>query len=457
MADRAVQGLPELGRESAVRRLCRLLLLASAVSRHRFVPPVRVSRPPQHRRALPALLAGHPHLRPRLDHRPASGQPCQLALILPGAAPPRAQPIDRPLRGQPRDASRPRSWLERQRAAAVEPRDDPNVCPPVICGQLVLFPMRRRLTEDHARRIRDRDLADYDRLRSAAIAKADRDGLSTAWWRAVCWMLRLALAVRDADGDNLVAEEILDDLPRAKSPTTALLREAGLLRPRQRSRPVVPHKPHRSCRQCDCWGFRSVCPGCNNWRRHPVGDCSRCQRTDAPLLGGHCRGLLPAPRPARPRRGEPDLDPAVARRRSGPTARDPVRDARLRRAAPEGPSTRGCRPATRSAALRAPGRPGPRRPVRRPPGLELHHHRPARPPCPRSPTTPRRCSTSSVTTPANRGGTNRSAGWRPAVSESCSRGSALTPSSTRLTSGPCPPTGLAPAPAGSFSSSPSKA
>jgi hypothetical protein len=220
---------------------------------------------------------------------PLPGQPCQLALILPGAAPPRAQPIDRPLRGQPRDASRPRSWLERQRAAVVAPRDDPTVCPPAVRGQLALFPMRRRLTEDHARRIRDRDLADYDRLRSAAVTKASQDGLSTAWWRSVCWMLRLALAVRDADGDNQVAEEVLDDLPRAKTPTAALLREAGLLRPRQRSRPVDLRKPHRSCRDCDCWGFRTVCAGCNNWRRHPIGDCQRCRRTDVPLLAGNCR------------------------------------------------------------------------------------------------------------------------------------------------------------------------
>jgi len=95
--------------------------------------------------------------------------------------------------------------------------------------------------------------------------------------------------------------------------------------------------------------------------------------------GRQLPGLLPAPRPVRPRSGDPDLDPVVARRRSGSPTRDSVRDARLRRAAPEGPTTRGRCPAARPAALRAPGRPGPRRPVRRPPGLELHHHRPVRP------------------------------------------------------------------------------
>ncbi|MFC7265502.1 site-specific integrase [Streptomyces lutosisoli] len=220
---------------------------------------------------------------------PIAGQPCQLALILPGVHLPRSQPIDRPLKGRPRDASRPRSWLDRQRIASAEPSDDPRVCPPVVRGQLLLFRPRRQLTQTHVRRIRDRDLADYDRLRSAAIAKATKEGLSTMWWRAACWMLRLALAVRDADGEDLVAEEVLDDLPRSQSAVTDILREAGQLRPRLRRRPVVPPKPHCSCRHCDCWGFRSICSGCSSWGKHPVGDCRRCERRGVLLLDAICR------------------------------------------------------------------------------------------------------------------------------------------------------------------------
>ncbi|MEU3051309.1 hypothetical protein ABZ705_33285 [Streptomyces sp. NPDC006984] len=34
-------------------------------------------------------------------------------------------------------------------------------------------------------------------------------------------MLRLALAVRDADGEDLVAEEVLDDLPRSQTAVAA--------------------------------------------------------------------------------------------------------------------------------------------------------------------------------------------------------------------------------------------
>ncbi|MGH3261571.1 MAG: hypothetical protein ACRDNS_06210, partial [Trebonia sp.] len=217
---------------------------------------------------------------------PVAGRPCQLALILAGVRLPSSQPIDRPLKGRPRDATRPRSWLDRQRIASAEPSDDPRVCPPAVRGQLTLFRPRRQLTQTHVRRIRDRDLADYDRLRSLAIAKAAEQGLSKAWWRAACWMLRLALAVRDADGEDLVAEEVLDDLPRSQSAVADILREAGLLRPRQRCRPVIPPKPHRSCRHCDCWGFRSLCSGCSSWGKHPVGDCRRCGRRHVPLSDG---------------------------------------------------------------------------------------------------------------------------------------------------------------------------
>ncbi|HEY6423998.1 MAG TPA: hypothetical protein VIY28_12275 [Pseudonocardiaceae bacterium] len=183
------------------------------------------------------------------------------------------------------------------RAAAAEPVDDPRVCPPTLRGQRLLFRPRLRLTEAHARRIKDRDLADYDRLKQTAIALAAERGLSTAWWRGTCLMIRLALAVRDADGDDLIVEETLDDLPGSRNATVDVLRHAGLtgaavLRPRRRARPVVPAKPQRSCKHCDCWGFRALCQECANWKhhaQHPVGDCSRCSRPKVPLLNGLCR------------------------------------------------------------------------------------------------------------------------------------------------------------------------
>jgi site-specific recombinase XerD len=228
---------------------------------------------------------------------PVGGRACQLMLILPGDRLPRSQPLNRPLRGKAPDRTRPRSWLDQLRAAAGEPVDDPRICPPVIRGQRLLFRPRRRLTVNHARRIKDRDLADYDRLKQTAIRLATERGLSTAWWRGTCLMIRLALAIRDADGDDLIPEEALDDLPGFRNATLDVLRQASLtgaavLRPRRRARPVVPAKPQRSCRHCDCWGFRTLCQECASWNhpaRHPVGDCSRCSRPAVPLLHGICR------------------------------------------------------------------------------------------------------------------------------------------------------------------------
>ena len=159
--------------------------------------------------------------------------------------------------------------------------------------QLLLFRPRRRLTDAHARRIKHRDLADFDRLTETAAAFAAEQGVGKAWWRATCLALRLALAIRESDGDDQIPEESLDDLPTFRAPVADVLRHAGLLRPRRRSRPVVLPKPQRSCRHCDCWGFRSICPGCSVWehqpRLHPAGDCARCRRPDVPLSDGLCR------------------------------------------------------------------------------------------------------------------------------------------------------------------------
>ena len=229
---------------------------------------------------------------------PIPGRSSQLLLILPGDRLPASQPLDRPLRGKPADRNRPRSWLERLRSASAEPVDDPRICPPTIPGQLLLFRSRRHLTDTHARRIKDRDLPDYARLQEIAIALATERGLSTTWWRGTCLMLRLALAVREADGDDLIPQETLDGLPRFRSAVADVLRHAGpgttgMLRPRRSPRPVVLAKAHRSCRHCDCWGFRTLCPGCSVWKHkpdlHPVGDCVRCGRQNIPLREQLCR------------------------------------------------------------------------------------------------------------------------------------------------------------------------
>ena len=225
------------------------------------------------------------------------GRPSQLMLILPGDRPPRAQPLDKPLRGRAPDRTRPRSWLDQLRIASAGPVDDPRVCPPTVPGQLMLFRMRRQLTDAHARRVRDRDLAGYDRLREAAIALAAERGLTTAWWRGTCLMLRLALAVRESDGGGQITREALDDLPKFRNAAADVLRHAGLTRagmlpPRPRgSRAAVPVSPQRSCEHCDSWGTRKLCESCSSWKHpgHPAGDCDRCGRKGIPRLDDLCR------------------------------------------------------------------------------------------------------------------------------------------------------------------------
>ena len=218
-------------------------------------------------------------------------------LILPGDRLPSAQPLDRPQRGRVPDRTRPRSWLYQLRIASAGPVDGPRICPPAIPGQLLLFRMRRQLTDAHARRIKDRELAGYERLMEAAVALAAERSLTTSWWRGTCLMLRLALAVREADGGGRITREALDDLPRFRNAAADVLRHAGLTRagtlpPRPRgSLAVIPVSPQRSCEYCDSWGTRKTCSSCGSWRHqgHPADDCTRCGRRGIPLLDGLCR------------------------------------------------------------------------------------------------------------------------------------------------------------------------
>ncbi|MGH3192296.1 MAG: hypothetical protein ACRDOL_34615 [Streptosporangiaceae bacterium] len=226
----------------------------------------------------------------------SGGQSSQLMLILSGDRLPRSQPLDRPQRGRPPDRTRPRSLLDQLRIASAGPADDQRICPPSGSGQLLLFRVRRQLTIAHARRIKDRELIGYEHLREIAIALSAERGLTTAWWRGACLMVRLALAVGEADGGE-ITREALDDLPQFRNATADVLRLAGLARtgtlpPRPRGAlAVVPVSPQRSCEHCGSWGTRRLCEGCGNWRHpgHPAGDCARCGRKGVPLLDSLCR------------------------------------------------------------------------------------------------------------------------------------------------------------------------
>ncbi|MFD9515149.1 hypothetical protein [Streptomyces mirabilis] len=106
--------------------------------------------------------------------------------------------------------------------------DDPKVCPAVMRGQLALFPLRRRLDRSDARRISGRTWPEEEVLQALAGQRAASAGLSGTWPQMVLRLIRCALAIRDAEGEVLVAEEMLDQvrLP-LKAAAAELLAQAG--------------------------------------------------------------------------------------------------------------------------------------------------------------------------------------------------------------------------------------
>lgn len=157
-------------------------------------------------------------------------------------------------------------------------------------GQLTLFPVRRRLERSDARRISGRTWPEEEVLQALAGQRAANAGLTGTWPQMVLRLIRCALAIRDAEGEALVAQEMLDQvrLP-LKAAAAELLAQAGMLRPRTAPPPAA--WPVRSCADCACWGDTATrCRGCREWRqnreRYPVGRCPRCRRDDLPLHVG---------------------------------------------------------------------------------------------------------------------------------------------------------------------------
>jgi integrase len=176
--------------------------------------------------------------------------------------------------------------------------DDPLICPVVTPGQQTLFPVRRRIERAHARRISARTWPEEGVLYALAEQRAAKAGLAATWPQTVMRLIRCALAIRDAEGELLVAQEMLDQvrLP-LKAAAAEILAQAGILRPRTTPPPVL--WPTRSCGDCASWGITwALCRGCSEWRRnperYPVGQCPRCQRAGLPLhrQDRFCRGCL---------------------------------------------------------------------------------------------------------------------------------------------------------------------
>jgi hypothetical protein len=114
-------------------------------------------------------------------------------------------------------------------------------------------------------------------------------------------VLRLALAVREADGKLLIDDVVLDALPRFAGAAAEILRRAGLLDSTCDRLPGRRGSLHRvgpgprSCQTCGAWGTRRRCEACRQWEASgscEPGTCQRCGHADVPLRGGRCRACL---------------------------------------------------------------------------------------------------------------------------------------------------------------------
>ncbi|WP_329028227.1 hypothetical protein [Streptomyces sp. NBC_00690] len=185
--------------------------------------------------------------------------------------------------------------LNRQRAVE---RDQSAVLEPQMWGQLPLFILPRTLTRDTARAIATRQLSGWEKAESALLVLTAERRMSKAWRCQAAEMVRLALAIREADGAELTCELLLRELPKSGDVVCIVLLHAGLLV--SESVPDL-RLASRSCGDCNAWmpeiphaGFR--CDPCRDWRmsRHrQPGQCTRCGRDGLALSAGHCRACHP--------------------------------------------------------------------------------------------------------------------------------------------------------------------
>jgi len=224
-------------------------------------------------------------------------RPVQLKLIIPGLALPPRQAFGS-YRARSDGRFHPPRWARAQVAAA--PADDPRVCPPATAGQLALFRPQRTLALEDEARIRDRPLAGEDAAVQELDAYATEHGYGEWWRHALRAALRLALAIRDADGRLLVDGEALDDLPRFAGAAAVILRRAALLDPQCQAAHTPSARTGASpgplpCESCGAWGTRRKCEGCRSWEAyggHEPGTCGRCGQPCVPLREGRCRACL---------------------------------------------------------------------------------------------------------------------------------------------------------------------
>jgi hypothetical protein len=152
-----------------------------------------------------------------------------------------------------------------------------------------------------ASKIRDRVLAGWDQAEPVLAAYAAEHEYGQWWQLTMTAVLRLALAVREADGKRLADDAVLDLLPRFAGAAAEILRRACLLDPACDRVPGPRGSRHRvgpgprSCQTCGTWGTRRRCEACRQWGASgscEPGTCLRCGQADVPLRGGRCRACL---------------------------------------------------------------------------------------------------------------------------------------------------------------------
>lgn len=251
---------------------------------------------------------------------------------------------------------------------AAIPPDDPRICPPATVGQLALLPTPwRRLEHPHAGRILGRTPDGYPQ----AVVVADqytrerRAGATVLrrWLR----LLRVALAARDADGEQLVTDALVDQLAEYAEPIREILRHAGLSAGASTRSPGDPARrprdsPVGSCEDSDAWGPDDLCGGCRGWRKAEGGRPIRpAAARDAAATPCHCRtptaAAAPSPSSRTARTQRAGGRSSCGRRNVRPAPPSTRWRARIPPDEVAGRGSRARRPSAAPTDIRAPGRP----------------------------------------------------------------------------------------------------
>lgn len=202
--------------------------------------------------------------------------------------------------------------LRQQRAAPAAP----PVLEAQVPGQVPLFTMPRVLGDTTVSAIVGRPVAGWEKAQPVIEAMETEHGLTAGWRYKVAEMVRLALAVCEAEGAERLPEAMLRDLPTNGDAVRLILLRAGLLD--EASEPMrfsisdqpartpyitaptpLPLPAPRQCTDCYAWipvGRRAgfVCDPCRHWReRAGRGRCCRCGRDGLVLRDDRCRSCHP--------------------------------------------------------------------------------------------------------------------------------------------------------------------